>query len=91
MSGRLQPDEVEQRIRTILIQELRISATTVESITTDTPLLGKGIGIDSMEALCLATALEQEFNLQIPDEDLTVELFSQFGALSGYVVRKLQP
>jgi hypothetical protein len=33
--------------------------------------------------------MEKEFDISIPDEDLTAELFSTLGTLTGYVVRKL--
>jgi len=43
-----------------------------------------------MEALTLAAALEREFDLEIPDEDLNVDLFRSLGALSDYVLRNIR-
>jgi acyl carrier protein len=54
-----------------------------------TPLLGRGIGLDSVESMVLAMALEKEFDISIPDADLTAELFATLGTLTGYVARKL--
>ncbi len=56
--------------------------------TPDTPLLGRGIGLDSVEAMGLALSLERDFDIQIPDSELTVELFESLGALAEYVYHK---
>jgi len=45
--------------------------------------------LDSVEALALALGLEREFDLAIPDEDLTVELFANLATLADYVRRAL--
>ncbi len=37
--------------------------------------LGK-LGLDSLQSIDLLMALEQEFNVQIPDEKITVESFT---------------
>lgn len=50
-------------------------------------LLGQGIGLGSIEALTLAVAIaiEEEFDIQIDDADLTGELFATIGTLATYV------
>jgi len=56
---------------------------------TGTPLLGLGVGLDSIDALRLATALERRFDIEIPDDSLTAELFTNVGTLAAYVRRQL--
>ena len=72
----------------MLISELEADPTVIAKADTQTPLLGRGIGLDSIEALRLALGLEKEYDIRIPDADLTVELFSSLGALVDYVHAK---
>ena len=85
-----QPDRshIEATIKRLLISELEADPTVIASADTQTPLLGRGIGLDSIEALRLALGLEKEYDIRIPDADLTVELFSSLGALVDYVHAK---
>lgn len=80
---------IEQRVKHILTAELQADPAAIAACTTDTPLLGRGIGLDSIEAMALALSLEREFDIQVPDADLTVELFSSLGTLAQYVARQI--
>jgi acyl carrier protein len=79
---------IEGVIRRILVSELGADETLLSRSGSDTPLLGRGIGLDSMEALALVTALEAEFSFQADDADLTVALFATLGSLVDYVAQK---
>ena len=81
--------QIETIIKKILIDDLQVDAALLENANAQTPLLGRGIGLDSVEALRLALGLENAFDVSIPDAELTVELFSSFGALTEYVARKI--
>jgi acyl carrier protein len=80
---------VEGVIRHVLVTELGADAALLSRNGSDTPLLGRGIGLDSMEALALATSLEEHFSVQLDDEDLTVSLFATVGTLADCIARKL--
>jgi acyl carrier protein len=81
--------EIETTIKKILIENLQVDASVLENADGDTPLLGRGIGLDSVEALRLGLGLENAFNISIPDADLNGELFSSLGALAAYVEQKI--
>ena len=80
---------VEQKIKEILIRELEIDPAFVQGVDAKTPLLGRGIGLDSMETLTLVTGIEQEFGVQVEDDELTTGLFQSLGTLTEFVVQKL--
>ena len=82
--------EVEQKIREILVRDLEIEPEIATKVDAETRLLGRGIGLDSMETLSLVTGIEQEFEVEVEDEELTTELFRTLGSLTKYVVNKLQ-
>ena len=51
----------------------------------NTGLLGKGIGLDSIEIVQLVAALEEEFGLTIDDDDLLPDYFETLGSLITFL------
>lgn len=51
----------------------------------DAGLLGRGIGLDSVEIIQLVTALEEEFDLTIDDDDLVPDHFFTLGDLVSFL------
>lgn len=80
---------IEGEIRRILASDLGVDPLLLAGSGADTLLLGRGIGIDSMETLVLVSGLESAFEIEMADEDLTVELFRSIGSLATYVLTKL--
>jgi acyl carrier protein len=91
MNTNWQPRDVEEKIKAILISQLGVEAESVALSDAQTPLLGSGIGLDSVEALALIVGLETEFDIEVPDEDLTTELFRSIATLANYVWQRLMP
>ncbi len=81
--------EAEEKIKRILMTELEIEPEIVATCNASTPLLGRGIGLDSVETLTLVAGIEREFDIEIKDEDLRVELFNSLGSLAEYVSQKI--
>lgn len=57
--------EVEEKIKQLIISSLELEDTSVEDISTDEPLFGEGLGLDSIDALELGMALKKAFNLTL--------------------------
>jgi acyl carrier protein len=81
--------ETEEKIKQILISDLEIEPSILATSDSSTPLLGRGIGLDSVETLTLVAGIEREFDIEIEDDDLTVELFNSIGTLAEYVSQKI--
>jgi acyl carrier protein len=79
---------IEDRIKRLLISRLRIDSEVLASSDAGTSLLGQDIGIDSMEALALAVAIEEEFDIEVDDGDFTTALFETIGSVADYVRRR---
>ena len=79
---------IERQVRELMIKKLHVSPGTLETADSATPLLGNGIGLDSMEAMSLAVEIEEAFGFAVLDEDLTEELFASFGALTDYIIKQ---
>jgi acyl carrier protein len=88
MPSPLRP-EIERKLKVILVAELSVDPSALTAIDSTTPLLGHGIGLDSVEAMALVVGIEKEFEISLPDSDLTVELFQSVGTLTDYIMRKI--
>src|SRR5712692_9871531 len=80
---------IEQRIRDLLVSELNVNPTTIGTSSSTTSLLDQGIGLDSVEILGLVVCLEQEFQIFVADSELTVDLFTNIGTLTDYILKSI--
>ena len=81
---------IEDRIREILREEFQGVPGAGVELACDTPLLGQGLGLDSVDALVLATAIEREFGIVIEDDELSLDLFASIRTLAEHVGGKLR-
>ncbi len=80
--------DIGGRIREILDREFELDAGA-GTLDDDTGLLGKGIGLDSVEVLTLVSAIEETFGLTIDDDELEPEQFATIGTIIDFVARRL--
>lgn len=74
--------QVEQKVRTIIAEQLGISEDEVQREST----FIEDLGADSLDIVELLMALEEELNMDIPDED--AESMRNVGDLIDYLVSK---
>ena len=70
---------VFEKIREIIIEQLQVDESEV---TMDTNLM-KDLSADSLDAVEIIMAIEEEYGIEIPDED--AETFQTVGDLVRYV------
>jgi acyl carrier protein len=63
--------QLTHRIKEIIIDRLDLNIEP-HLITDDQPLFGRGLGIDSLDALELLLAIEEEFGIALYDENMVV-------------------
>ena len=56
-------EELEGRIKEIVVSALDLEDLTVADIETDVPLFGEGLGLDSIDALELGMAIKKAFGV----------------------------
>ena len=59
------------------------------SLQADTALLGAIPEFDSMAVVSVLTAVEEEFDVMIDDDEVDAEVFENFGTLNDFVTRKV--
>ena len=75
---------IEHRVKQVIIRTLSLEVTP-EEIDAEDALFGGGLGLNSMATIELIVGLEEEFDLEVPDEDLRVELFESVKTMADYV------
>ena len=78
-----------QIIKEIIVRELNLQDVRPEDIQDDAPLFGEGLGLDSLDALQLAMALEEHFNIKIPEGDEARRIFRSVSTIAEHVGQAL--
>ncbi len=76
------------RVKQTIVRALELQIAP-EEIPDDEVLFGEGLGLDSIATLEIIFALEEEFALEVEDDDLQVELFASVASLVEYVETRL--
>lgn len=84
---RMTPLELNQEIKELIVKELDLRDTDPRSIDDDEALFGEGLGLDSLDALQLAMAVEERFGVAIPEDDRAREILASVSALTAHVMR----
>jgi acyl carrier protein len=71
-------DQLKRDLKRLIIEELDLRGHTDASI-------GEGLGLDSLDALQLAVAIEEKFSVTIPDDERAKPIFASVTALTNYV------
>jgi acyl carrier protein len=83
--------ELTTRIGKILIQFADSSDLTPENLDPSVPVFGpSGIISDSLDVLDALCQIEDDLGINIPDEDLTEELFASLESLTTYVEARVR-
>lgn len=77
-------ESVTERIKGCLIKTLKLELSS-EEIADDEALFEGGLGLNSIAILEVVAAVEAEFGIEVPDEDLTPTLIESVGTLANYV------
>lgn len=76
---------LEQQLKELIVQELDLRDKTAEQIDTSAPLFGEGLGLDSLDALQLAMAVEERFGVRLPEGDAARPVFASIAALAAHI------
>lgn len=74
--------ELCTRIKELIVEQLDLDIEP-SVITDDQPLFGRGLGLDSVDALELVVGIESEFDVSISDDNIGV--FSSVNKIADYI------
>jgi len=81
-------ETLEQEIKELLVRELDLEGKTPADIDAQAPLFGEGLGLDSLDALQLAMAVEERFGVAVPDGDGGRQAFASVRALADWITAR---
>jgi acyl carrier protein len=81
-------DEVRKRLKELMISELNLEGKTPEDIEDAAPLFGEGLGLDSLDALQLAMAIEEHFGVEVPEGEDARPVFANVDSLVEFIASR---
>lgn len=86
MEGTLPAQDLEQEIKQLIIEALALEDIGPSEIDSAAALFVEGLGLDSIDALELAMALEERYGVKIGDDpELNQRIFGSVRELAGFV------
>ena len=80
--------QLEQEIKELIISALSLEDTRPEDIDSEAPLFVEGLGLDSIDALELAMAVERRFGVRFAaDDSKNKQIFSSVRSLAAHIVQ----
>jgi acyl carrier protein len=84
--------DLENEIKELIIESLMLDDVKVEGIDSNAPLFVEGLGLDSIDALELAMAIDKKFGVRIrADDEQNRQIFSSVKSLAAYVGQHKKP
>jgi acyl carrier protein len=59
---------LRQELKSLIVSTLALEGVTPESIVDDAPLVGEGLGLDSIDAIELGVAIRKRYGISIDSE-----------------------
>lgn len=78
---------LNEEIKILIVEALDLRGKSASDIQDDAPLFGGGLGLDSLDALQLALAVEERFGVVVPEGDAGKEAFASVEAIRELILR----
>lgn len=77
---------LESELKELIVDALMLEDTSADEIDSDEPLFVEGLGLDSIDALELAMAIDKKYGVRIKaDDEQNKQIFSNVKSLAAYV------
>ena len=81
--------ELERQLKALIVDALKLEDTAPEDIDSDEPLVGDGLGLDSIDILELAMAIHRQFGVKTgSDDSVNREVYGSVGALASFILEQ---
>lgn len=82
---------LEHELKELIVESLMLEDVKPAEIESSAPLFVEGLGLDSIDALELAMAIEKRFGVKFqPDDDRNREIFRSVSSLAQYIAQTQQ-
>jgi acyl carrier protein len=79
-------EKLHDSVKRLIVDSLMLEELEPSQIDAEAPLFGEGLGLDSIDALELAIAIDKKFGVKIEAEDeRNKEIFRSVASLSRHI------
>jgi acyl carrier protein len=72
-----------------ILRETLVLGDEIESLDASSPLLGAIPELDSVGVISVLTALEEEYDIVVEDDEISAAVFNTLGTLTGFLEEKV--
>ncbi len=76
---------LENELRKLIIEGLKLEDVSPEDIGDETPLFGEGLELDSLDAVELVVLLKKQYGVEIKEMEVAREAFRNLRTLSDFI------
>ena len=81
-------EDLKYELKKQIIEELKLEDIKPEDIQDDAPLIGDGLGLDSIDALELVVLLEKYHGVKIMDEEIGKKVLTSINTMADFIVEE---
>ena len=78
-------EELIKELKKKIIVTLKLSDIEPDEINNDEPLVGDGLGLDSIDTLELLVLMEKDYGVTVPDITVGRQVFSSMNSMASYI------
>ncbi len=75
-------------LQSMVVRELDLKDVDPATLAPDAPLFGEGLGLDSLDALQLAMAIEERYGVVLPEGEDARPIFASLASIAEYVAAR---
>jgi len=80
--------DLKYELKKQIIAELKLEEIKPEDIQDDAPLIGDGLGLDSIDALELVVLLEKYYGVRIMDEEVGRKVLASVNTMAEFILEQ---
>ncbi|MGY5847259.1 phosphopantetheine-binding protein [Salegentibacter sp. HM20] len=77
--------DLHTELKKSIIEQLNLEDLEVSDISSDEPLFGDGLGLDSIDALELIVLLEKDYGIKLSDPAQGREIFTSIDQMAAFI------
>jgi acyl carrier protein len=78
-------EQLINELKKKIIVTLKLSDIEPDDIDNDEPLVGEGLGLDSIDTLELLVLMEKDYGVTVPDITVGRQVFSSMRSMASYI------
>jgi acyl carrier protein len=79
-------EELKQKLKQQIVTQLKLNEINPADIGDEEQLFGKGLGLDSIDALELVVLLEEEYGLKINHSEEGPKIFYSVSTIANFIL-----